>query len=1124
MKKRISTFLLVLMSLVTCQQIMAQDEVAQISFDVTEASYVMGSGETFTPPVLNNLDNVQVWYTSSDYSVASVGYYDGNITFVSEGETTITANSYNAGSASYKLKITDARPDAGISFDVTEYTYEMGSGEEFVAPTLNNPNNVNVTYVTSDWNIASADYYSGKVTIFGVGKVTITAESQATETYQASKASYTLEITDPSLIYTAPFTNDNAGFKEEGSNGVWQWNQYGYIMAQGGYSVTELTECYMVSPEIQLDPAGNIVTFDHMASNFYQFAEDAQLVVREIGGEWVSTGELEMPSQYQYSSTGKIWLPEEFNGKKVQIGFKYVTDGYNKNGTWYIKNLCIRKYIQKNDPEIAFDVTEVKHDISKTFEAPVLKNPHGVKITYASSNPGVATIDAEGMITIFGEGETTISATSTETKVYEEKTVSYTLTVTDESKILVATFNDDDCGFKEEGELAGTGKWMYQYGYMYASGGNTVTEPTNCYLVSPEFTLKSNNTVQFEQLPQNFTAEDNLDLKAQLLIREAGGEWVKIEGLNYPEPGAWTAEMSDLMNIPEQFNGKTVQIAFNYIADGSYFVWWVRNLIVRGQEPEEEKLAIGKIYEESFRNGHFEEGYTVEGDNGDPDNYRYLWYLQDGCENAYAYGKIGDRKNIESYLVSPEIQLAESDNTAEFMHVGYYFPGDMADAVSMCVREIGGEWVTLEGMQFGGEYEEASTGAMAVPEQFNGKKVQFGFRYTAESNSSCGLWRIRDFVVKGMIPEKQEAGISFDVTDVEYSIGSEKPFTAPVLNNPNNLEITYTSSNSNIAEVDDSGNVTIKSNGKVVISAFSKETIDFMPDSTGYTLTVTDPTIVYSADFGADMCGFTEESDVSDVKAWMRYWEGCIMADAYMKLANEYHSFYFISPEFTLDPAGNKISMEHKTQYFGDIKKDAQLVIREVGSTEWTNIEGIHYSDNEEWCNSGEVMIPSEFNGKNVQIAFKYSSNGYDSGVWYIKNVIIRKAAQKADPEISFAETEVTYVVGSGDFVAPELNNPNNVEVVYSSSNKDIAEVVEGGWVYIYDLGTVTITATSVENDQFKSATASYTLTITDVPTGIEGITADELNSGKIYDLQGRRLNHLQKGINIVNGKKVIVK
>lgn len=53
---------------------------------------------------------------------------------------------------------------------------------------------------------------------------------------------------------------------------------------------------------------------------------------------------------------------------------------------------------------------------------------------------------------------------------------------------------------------------------------------------------------------------------------------------------------------------------------------------------------------------------------------------------------------------------------------------------------------------------------------------------------------------------------------------------------------------------------------------------------------------------------------------------------------------------------------------------------------------------------------------------------------------------------------------------------------------------------------------------------ARANLTI-DIETGIEQIATDQqLLFGKVYDLQGRELQSLQKGFNIMNGKKVIVK
>ena len=46
-----------------------------------------------------------------------------------------------------------------------------------------------------------------------------------------------------------------------------------------------------------------------------------------------------------------------------------------------------------------------------------------------------------------------------------------------------------------------------------------------------------------------------------------------------------------------------------------------------------------------------------------------------------------------------------------------------------------------------------------------------------------------------------------------------------------------------------------------------------------------------------------------------------------------------------------------------------------------------------------------------------------------------------------------------------------------------------------------------------------------DTPTGISGVSSNVTNSdGKIYNLNGQRLTKAQKGLYIINGKKVLVK
>ena len=80
---------------------------------------------------------------------------------------------------------------AGISFPASSYKATLG--ETFTAPTLTNPNNLTVTYASSNTKVATVDA-SGAVTPIDYGTTTISASSAETDTYAAGSASYTLTI------------------------------------------------------------------------------------------------------------------------------------------------------------------------------------------------------------------------------------------------------------------------------------------------------------------------------------------------------------------------------------------------------------------------------------------------------------------------------------------------------------------------------------------------------------------------------------------------------------------------------------------------------------------------------------------------------------------------------------------------------------------------------------------------------------------------------------------------------------------------------------------------------------------------------------------------------------------
>ena len=146
----------------------------------------------------------------------------------------------------------------------------------------------------------------------------------------------------------------------------------------------------------------------------------------------------------------------------------------------------------------------------------------------------------------------------------------------------------------------------------------------------------------------------------------------------------------------------------------------------------------------------------------------------------------------------------------------------------------------------------------------------------------------------------------------------------------------------------------------------------------------------------------------------------------------------------------------------------------------------------------------------------------------------LNEPMEKKDPELAFDVDTVTVEAGTTDFMAPELHNPYDLAVSYSSSNKSLATVdAETGSVVIGDTpGKVVIVADYEGEEFYNPGSAFYVIDIT-VPAGIEireVLPANNVEHTAVYDLSGRRLpsssasTFLKKGIYIVNGQKVVIR
>lgn len=101
----------------------------------------------------------------------------------------------------------DTKKDPGISFGETTYTANItDKGDTFHSyVTLNNPNNLSVTYASSKTDVAEVNA-AGEVKVLGLGTTTISATFAGDDTYKNATVSYELTVVDPNVkvvVFTA---------------------------------------------------------------------------------------------------------------------------------------------------------------------------------------------------------------------------------------------------------------------------------------------------------------------------------------------------------------------------------------------------------------------------------------------------------------------------------------------------------------------------------------------------------------------------------------------------------------------------------------------------------------------------------------------------------------------------------------------------------------------------------------------------------------------------------------------------------------------------------------------------------------------------------------------------------
>ena len=290
--------------------------------------------------------------------------------------------------------------------------------------------------------------------------------------------------------------------------------------------------------------------------------------------------------------------------------------------------------------------------------------------------------------------------------------------------------------------------------------------------------------------------------------------------------------------------------------------------------------------------------------------------------------------------------------------------------------------------------------------------------------------------------DKQQPELSYTTT--EYNVNLGEAFTAPTLNNPYTLAVTYSSSNEDVATVATDGAVTIKAAGTVTITASFAGDDTYVTGSASYTINITDPN-VSSVTFDATIDKTADDETLSLTKD-------------------------VITMTFTSGAMNNGENYRcYKNQTLIISATDASIQKIEFECTSSNPISG--FADATGLDKTNSVWIG---NAKSVELT---ASNNQ---VRMSKVNVYYKKDKRANAELAWSEETVSLTVGDA-FTAPTFSNPNSVTgIEFTSSNSELATVNNAGVISLVSgkKGTATITATFAGDENYKAAEVTCVITV----------------------------------------------
>ncbi len=382
--------------------------------------------EDYTLQTLNvpaGFDTASIVWTSSNEEVAMVEADGAEILLMTEnpGTAVITAtfegdDTYKPASASYTISVVDTRVNTVFEFAEKEQTVNINT-EDHPLQSLNRTSDLDaskITWSSSDDNVAmvEADGSDFLLMTENPGTVVITATFAGDNKYKPATASYTIKVVDTNAPVSETFdfvNNDyNLGARQDNSNypavGKSYTSESGIVLQVGTGNAR------LWSDGLRMYKQSNVT---------FTVPENATI------------------TDASFTSTGDTDFNSEISADKRSCTISYTPTSSNKA----LKTVTITYKVDQNAavkvvPEFKFAEESVEVKMGEDFAGLTLTTSEGIaaeEITWSSDNTAVATVDANGAVTIVegALGTAKITATFDGNDQYKPTAASYTIVVYD---------------------------------------------------------------------------------------------------------------------------------------------------------------------------------------------------------------------------------------------------------------------------------------------------------------------------------------------------------------------------------------------------------------------------------------------------------------------------------------------------------------------------------------------------------------------------------------------------------------------------------------------------------------------------------------------------------------------